>query len=154
MLRPFGRRPDLTVGADPFTSLQREMDRVFESFGRDLGWAGDNGRAMAPSIDVSETDEALEIKAELPGVDQKDVDVTVTDDVLTIKGEKKVERDEKGKSYHVVERSRGSFVRSLTLPFNADPAKTKASFVDGVLTITLPKPPEVEAKVKKIAIGK
>ena len=87
MLHPFGRRADLTTGTDPFTSLRREMDRAFESFGRELGWTGDNGKATVPSIDVSETDEALEIKAELPGVDKKDVDVTVADDVLTIKGE-------------------------------------------------------------------
>ena len=153
-LHPFGRRSDLVGAADPWSSLRREMDRTLETFGRDLGWGGNGGTAMAPTIDVSETDQELEIKAELPGVDKDDVDVTVADDVLTIKGEEKIDRDEKGKNYHVVERSRGSFMRSLTLPFRADPSKTKASFVDGVLTITLPKPPEVEAKAKKIAIGK
>ena len=74
--------------------------------------------------------------------------------MLTIKGEKKQEKEEKKKDYHLTERSYGSFSRSMTLPFEADPGKIKAAFKDGVLKITLPKPPEIKAKVKKIAIGK
>jgi HSP20 family protein len=156
MLRPFGRRSEaLTRGDDPFSAFRREMDRVFESFGRDLGWPSGNQRAgaMAPSIDVSETDKELKIEAELPGVDEKDVEVTVTDNVLTIRGEKKAEKEEKKKDYHLVERSYGSYARSITLPFAAEPGKAKASFKNGVLSITLPKPAEVAAKAKKIAIS-
>jgi HSP20 family protein len=75
------------------------------------------------------------------------------DNVLTIKGEKKVEREEKQKDFHLVERSYGSFSRSLTLPFAVDPDKAKATLKNGVLSISLPKPPEVQAKAKKIAIS-
>jgi HSP20 family protein len=140
-LRPFGRKSD--------------VDRLFESFGRDLGWPGSDVRsaAAAPSIDVSETDSELRIDADLPGVEEKDVDVAISDNVLTIKGEKKAEKEEKKKDFHLVERSYGSFSRSLTLPFAADPSKAKATFKNGVLSISLPKPPEVKAKARKIAIS-
>jgi HSP20 family protein len=121
----------------------------------DLAWPGgaSRGAALAPSIDVSETESELRIEADLPGVEEKDVDVTVADNILTIKGEKRAEKEETKKNFHVVERSYGSFSRSLTLPFAADPSKAKATFKNGVLSITLPKPPEVKAKAKKIAIG-
>ena len=155
-LRPFGRKSDVAVGGDdPFSSLRREMDRLFESFGREVGWPAGEGRAaaMAPSIDVSETESEFKIDADLPGVDEKDVDVVISDNVLTIKGEKKAEKEEKKKDFHLVERSYGSFSRSLTLPFAADPNKAKATFKNGVLSISLPKPPEVKAKAKKIAIS-
>jgi HSP20 family protein len=155
-LRPFGRKSDVALGGnDPFTAFRREMDRLFESFGRDLVWPGgeSRGAAMAPSIDVSETEGELRIEADLPGVEEKDVDVSISDNVLTIKGEKKAEKEEKKKDFHLVERSYGSFSRSLTLPFAADPSKAKATFKNGVLSISLPKPPEVKAKAKKIAIG-
>jgi HSP20 family protein len=155
-LRSLGRKSDVAVtDNDPFAAFRREMERLFDSFGRDIGWpTGDRGTAAtAPSIDVSETDSELRIDADLPGVEEKDVDVAISDNVLTIKGEKKAEKEEKKKDFHLVERSYGSFSRSLTLPFAADPAKAKATFKNGVLSITLPKPPEVKAKSKKIAIS-
>jgi HSP20 family protein len=155
-LRPFGRKSDVRVSDnDPFAAFRREMDRLFESFGRDIGWpTGDNrSAAMTPSIDVSETESEIKIDADLPGVDEKDVDVVISDNVLTIKGEKKAEREEKRKDFHLVERSYGSFSRSLTLPFAVDPNKAKATFKNGVLSISLPKPAEVKAKAKKIAIN-
>jgi HSP20 family protein len=154
-IRPSGRKSDVALGDnDPFTAFRREMDRLFESFGRDLAWpGGSRGAGMAPSIDVSETESEIRIEADLPGVEEKDVDVTVSDNVLTIKGEKKAEKEEKKKDFHLVERSYGSFSRSLTLPFAADPSKAKATFKNGVLSISLPKPPELTAKAKKIAIG-
>ena len=152
------RKTELTpapADTDPFRALQRRMDRLFDDFAGDYHWPFTNGRgAMTPTIDVSETDKEMTVEAELPGVDEKDIDVTLTDNLLTIKGEKKQEKEEKKKDYHLTERSYGSFSRSMTLPFDADPAKIRAAFKDGVLTITLPKPPEVKAKVKKIAIGK
>ena len=156
MLRPSGRKSEMAVGSgDPFTALRREMDRVFESFGRELGWPSTETSAgvMAPSLDVSETDTELKIEAELPGVDEKDIEVVVSDNVLTIKGEKKSEAEQKKKDYHLIERSYGSFTRSLTLPFAAQPEQAKATFRKGVLTITLPKPPEATAKARKIAIS-
>jgi HSP20 family protein len=155
-LRSLGRKSDVAVSDnDPFPAFRREMERLFDSFGRDIGWPTGDRRASAtaPSIDVSETDNELRIDADLPGVEEKDVDVAISDNVLTIKGEKKEEKEEKKKDFHLVERSYGSFSRSLTLPFAADPAKAKATFKNGVLSITLPKPPEVKAKAKKIAIS-
>ena len=141
---------------EPFTSLRRDMERLFEDFSRDLGWGPPTpgGMAMAPRVDVSETDTELKIEAELPGIDEKDVEVVLGDGRLTIKGEKKQEKEEKKKDYHVVERSYGSFARSIALPFEADADQVKASFAKGVLTVTVAKPPEVKAKEKKIPVGK
>ena len=141
---------------DPFGSLRRDMERLFEGFSRDFGWAvpAGAGGTETPRIDVSETDGEIKIEAELPGVEEKDLEVVVSDGRLTIKGEKKAEKEEKKKDYHLVERSYGSFARSIGLPFEADPDQVKASFAKGVLTVTVPKPPEVKAKEKKIQIGK
>ncbi len=139
---------------DPFRSIQNEIDRVFNDFHRGfpLPAASADERRLAPRIDVSETDGALEITAELPGVEEKDVEVTLADNVLTIKGEKKSEKEDKKKDFHVVERSYGAFQRAIQLPFEADAKNVEARFKNGVLKIVLPKPPEVEAKSRKIAI--
>jgi HSP20 family protein len=141
---------------EPFTSLRRDMERLFEDFSRDFSWGPPTtaGTAVAPRIDVSETDSEIKIEAEMPGVEEKDVEVVLSNGRLTIKGEKKQEKEEKKKDYHVVERAYGSFARSIGLPFTADPEKVKASFTKGVLTVTVPKPPEVKAKERKIPIGK
>jgi HSP20 family protein len=141
---------------EPFTSLRRDMDRLFEDFSRDLGWGAPApaGAGKAPQVDVSETETEIKVEAELPGVDEKDVEVVLSDSRLTIKGEKKQQKEEKKKDFHLVERSYGSFARTIGLPFQVDPGQVKASFAKGVLTVTLPKPPEVKAKEKKIPIGK
>ena len=141
---------------DPFGALRLDMERLFEGFSRDFGWGvpAVAGMGDAPRIDVSETDTELKIEAELPGVEEKDLEVVVSDGRLTIKGEKRAEKEEKKKDYHLVERSYGSFARSIGLPFEADPNQVKASFAKGVLTVIVPKPPEVKAKEKKIQIGK
>jgi HSP20 family protein len=141
---------------EPFASLRRDMERLFEDFSRGAGWGPPvvSGVGVAPRVDVSETDTEIKIEAEMPGVDEKDVEVVLSDGRLTIKGEKKQEKEEKKKDYHVVERSYGSFARSIGLPFDADPGQVKATFAKGVLTVTVPKPPEVKAKEKKIPIGK
>ncbi len=141
---------------EPFGSLRRNMERLFEDFSPDFGWGppAAAGVDVAPRIDVSETEGELKIEAELPGVDEKDLEIVLGEGRLTIKGEKKQEKEEKKKDYHLVERSYGSFTRSIGLPFAADPERVKASFSKGVLTVTVPKPPEVKAKEKKIPIGK
>lgn len=141
---------------EPFASLRRDMERMFEDFSRDVGWGppATTGMATPPRIDVSETDTELKIEAEMPGVDEKDVEVVLSDGRLTIKGEKKQEKEEKKKDYHLIERSYGSFARSIGLPFEADPGQVKATFGKGVLTVTVPKPPEVKAKEKKIPVSK
>jgi len=141
---------------EPFAGLRRDMERMFEDFSRDVGWGPPAlaGIGTAPRLDVSETDTELKIEAELPGVDEKDVEVVLSEGRLTIKGEKRQEKEEKKKDYHLVERSYGSFARSIVLPFAADPDQVKASFAKGVLSVSVPKPPEVKAKEKKIPIGK
>jgi len=158
-LRRSGReRGELASSRDiwePFASLRRDMERMFEDFSRDFGWGppAAAGMAAAPRIDVSETETELKIEAEMPGVDEKDVEVVLSDGRLTIKGEKKQEKKEEKKDYHLVERSYGSFARSIGLPFEADPGQVKATFAKGVLTVTVPKPPQVKAKEKKIPIS-
>jgi len=139
---------------DPFTGFRREMDRLFDDFfsGRAMtSWPGD-GSGVDLRFDVAETDKEVKVTAELPGVDEKDVEVTLTDDLLTIKGEKRREQEKKEESYHMVERSYGSFARSLRLPFAVDQSKVDAKFKKGVLTITLPKPAEAQKSAKKIEI--
>lgn len=138
---------------EPFQSLHREIDRLFDQFGWPIGQRGGNGDfRLNPNVDVSETDTALEITAELPGVSEKDIDVTLRDNVLTIKGEKKAETKKEEKNYHMVERSYGSFQRSLTIPFEANADDVDADFENGVLKVTLPKPPDVKKKTRKIAV--
>jgi len=144
---------------DPFSYMQRQMDDLFE----DLTGASRLSKAnrtgmLTPRMDVSETDKELRITAELPGVEQKDIAVTLTGDVLTITGEKRGESESKSGDkepmYHRVERSYGSFQRTMTVPYDIDPAKVDAKFKDGVLTVTLPKPVEVQRQTKQIEIKK
>jgi HSP20 family protein len=138
---------------DPFSTLHRQIDRLFEDFGR---WPALQGLGLGPSaprINVSETEAAVEIEAELPGLDEKDVEVLLNEDVLTIKGEKKDEREEKKKDYHLMERSYGSFQRSIRLPYDVDPGTINAAFNKGILKITLPKPPDAKQKSVKIPIS-
>jgi len=110
----------------------------------------------SPKVDIAESKDAIEVTAELPGVDEKDLDVTLADGMLTVRGEKKSARDEqdKDKNWHVVERSYGSFSRAIPLPFDPDLTKVEAKFDKGVLHIHLPKPAEVAKKQQKIEIKK
>lgn len=133
--------------AAPFTALQQEIERVFDNFG---AWRGFDG-AFTPSMEVTETDKAIEVTTELPGIDEKDLDISLSNDVLTIRGEKRAEKEEKSKSYRLVERSYGSFERSLGLPPGIDAGAIKASMDKGVLKITLPKPATAQAQKIKIA---
>jgi HSP20 family protein len=150
-LMPFGRT-DLARADDPFVVLQRQMTRLFEDAFNLPARGGAAPALLAPSIDVKETDKAIEVEAELPGVDEKDVQVTLENDVLTIKGEKKAEKEETKKGYYMSERSYGSFFRSLEMPIGIDVDKVNASFTKGVLKVTLPKPVGAQAKSKKIEI--
>ena len=142
----------------PLHSLHREIDKVFTDFSRNFGLPhlsptnGEAGAFYSPSMDVVENDQALEITTELPGVSEKDVEVTIVDHMLTIRGEKKAEKKEEKDDYRMVERSYGSFKRSLRLPFEVPADKIEAQFKDGILKVVLPKPPEVEAKTQKVAI--
>jgi HSP20 family protein len=151
--RPWGR-PTLARAGDPFTALQREVDRLFDEFtgGGFFMPASEREVTITPRLDVSETDSTFEVEVELPGVDEKDVEVSLSDNVLTIQGERKREREEKKKDFHLVERSFGSFARSISLPFEVDTSAVKANFSKGVLRVTLPKPETAKAKTKRIEV--
>ena len=143
----------------PVVALQREINRVFDGFWRAFehpfsGWFEGRVGLGAPRVDVAETDAGVEVTAELPGMDEKDIEVAVSNDLLTIKGEKKHEREEKKKGYYLAERSYGSFYRAIQLPAGVDGSKATAEFKKGVLTVTAPRTAEAAAKVKKIAVKK
>jgi HSP20 family protein len=134
----------------PFDLLQTEIERVFDSFN---GWpAAFTERAFSPSMEVVETDNAIEVSTELPGIDEKDVEISVSDNVLTIRGEKKFEKDEKKKNYRLVERSYGSFERSIALPQGVDASKVKAKMTKGVLKVEVPKPAASKAQQVRINV--
>ena len=147
-LIPVGRERGMT---QPFLSLQREIDRLFDDFTRGFpampSFTAGNGNGMLmPSTDVTETDKEIEISAELPGLEEKDVQVNLADGVLTIRGEKKAEKEEKDKNYRLVERSYGSFERQVELPDGVKAEDVKASIAKGVLTVTVTKPAPAQAK--------
>lgn len=134
-------------------SLFHEIEKTFEDFSRRVPFAGmGDGGALAPKIDVAEGKDGIDVTAELPGVEEKDVEVLLSNDMLTVRGEKKVERDEKDKNWHLIERSYGSFSRTIALPYEPDPAQVDAKFDKGVLRIRLPKPADVAKKERKIEI--
>lgn len=140
-----------------FFPIQREMNRIFDDFfrGWDLASPGTaEGRFgfFQPSIDVKHSEKEIFVKAELPGLDEKDIEVLLTDDALTIRGEKRDEKEEKGKTYYHMERSYGFFNRVIPLPADVDQKKVQAQFKNGVLSITLQKTQEEKAKGKKIPI--
>jgi HSP20 family protein len=149
----------------PFESLRRDIDRLFEDFhwrlpfGRtsfdvEPFWRGEISWGNAPAVDLVEKENAYEITAELPGIDQGNIEVNFSDGRLIIKGEKKEEKEEKKKDYYLSERRYGTFQRSFSVPSGVDPDKIEASFRDGVLTVTLPKTAEAQKKQKQIAIKK
>jgi HSP20 family protein len=150
----------------PFESLHREIDRLFEDFGRDLWrtpfrrsyfdmepfWRRELSWSATPSVDIAEKDKAYEVTAELPGMDEKDIEVKVVNGVLTIKGEKQEEKEEKKKDYYLQERRFGSFERSFRVPEGVDADKIEAAFKKGVLTVSLPKTAEAQKAEKKITV--
>jgi len=139
---------------DPFVTFRREMDRMFDDFfgGGALRPAHAGWQALTPAVDIDETDKEMVITAELPGVSDKDVEVSLAGDILTIKGEKRAEREEKNGDSTYMERRFGSFSRSVRLPFDIKDEKVDAKFKDGVLTIHLPKPAELQRAVRRIEV--
>jgi HSP20 family protein len=129
------------------TFINRMQDEVEDMFHRLFEpAAGSAGSAWSPSVDVEETDAAILVKADLPGVDAKDVELTVQNGSLVLRGEKKEEREEKGKNYHRVERFSGTFYRTVPLPAEADVGGVTATSAKGVVTVTIPKKPGAQAK--------
>ena len=141
-------------GADPFVTLRREMDRLFDDMFRGLdGLPGFAGRSASwPSLEVSETEKDVKVTAELPGLDDKDVEVLLAEGVLTIRGEKKSETEDKGR--HFSERYYGRFERRVALPVEVDEDKVQASFENGVLTVTMPKSAKAQERVRRIPLNK
>ncbi len=133
---------------NPFSFLQQEIDRLFEGVTRGFPSfpAFSGAGANLPRMDVSETDKSIEIEAELPGLETKDVQINLSDNVLTIRGERKNEREEKDKDYHLVERSYGSFSRSVELPQGVKPEDVSAEIAKGVLKVTVKKPAPKQSK--------
>lgn len=140
---------------DPFLDLRNRIDRVFDGFfGGDLLRATWPGRdETMPKVDVAETEKALTITADLPGVDEKDVELTVADGVLTLKGEKTAGTERTEADYHMMERSYGAFARSFRLPDTVKMDEITAAFDKGVLTVTLPKGEAPKPEVKHIPVG-
>jgi HSP20 family protein len=136
------------------SDLRREFDSLFDRFFREEWLAPETTgvSSFVPAFDVSETDEEFLVKAELPGVDPKNVEVNLTGNVLTIRGEKKQEREEKTESLHRVERSFGSFSRSFSLPSEVKVDKITATYKDGVLDLKLPKTEPSKKKTIKIDV--
>lgn len=133
-------------GVNLFESFRDEMEDLFDRVVGD----GEAVRAWAPSVDVEETDKEIIVKADLPGVDSKDIDIQVVDNVLTVRGGKEEQKEEKKKNYHRVERFSGQFYRAIRLPAVADANKVAATSANGTVTITIPK--KAEAQPKKIVI--
>jgi HSP20 family protein len=134
---PMWREPGLS-------SLQREIDRIFDTFSG--GFLTHGGSAAFPAVDVAETDREIRIECDLPGLEERDVQLSLMDNVLTIRGEKRSEREEKENLYALVERSYGAFSRSIELPAHVDPNHVKASMHAGVLKIVAPKVEAPNAK--------
>jgi len=137
---------------EDLSTLRREMDRLFERFfGEPIGLERPTGM-WTPQTDVTETKDSVSIKAELPGLEAKDVEVSVSGDMLIIKGEKKQEKEEKDEHRHLVERTHGAFSRMVRLPAPVAADKIKATFKNGVLTVTLPKTEEAKPKAIPVTV--
>jgi HSP20 family protein len=144
---------------DPFKEMEETQGRLARIFGLSPNRAASEGReAMtiaewAPSVDIIEDDKEWLVKADLPEVRKEDVKVTVENGVLTITGERKLEKEEKDKKYHRVERAYGNFLRSFTLPDAADGPRVSAEFKDGVLKVHLPKSEKAKPKAVEVKVS-
>jgi HSP20 family protein len=158
-LRPMARTP---WEGSQFPLMRRDLEQMLAEFfgaaappgARQMQTGASPGMMLMPHIDVAERDREIRITAELPGITPDDVSVTLDDGVLVIRGEKKAEQHDSGTDLHVLERTYGTFSRYLRLPFSVDPSKVEASFKDGVLTIVVPKPEQMQAKSNRIEIKK
>ncbi len=143
---------------DQFQAFRSEVDRLFDSFLggvpalATLRQAFPAAQGVTPTLDVKETDKEVVVKADLPGIDEKDINLTIHDGVLSLRGEKKSERNDERENYHIMERSYGSFQRAIRLPETVNEDQAEARFEKGVLTVRLPKRPEMVKEQKKIQI--
>ncbi|MFM8720122.1 MAG: Hsp20/alpha crystallin family protein [Chthoniobacterales bacterium] len=142
---------------NPIREMESARNRMDRLFGRSLvPWTGDEpftSSEWSPLVDVSEDDKEFTIKADLPEVKKENVHVTIEDGTLRITGERKFEKEEKGRRYHRIERSYGTFERSFVLPEGAKTDKLKAEFKDGTLQVHLPKAPEIQTKAIEVPVS-
>jgi HSP20 family protein len=154
-LIPWNRERSVDVtrrSDDPFWSLHREMNRLFEDFARGFDLAPAFGfEGFAPRVDVRETDDAILVEVEMPGLEEKDFELTLAQHTLTLRGEKRREREEKGAAYRY-ERSYGSFDRTIPLPCEVEADQAKATYRHGVLNVTLPKSESARRNVRRIEV--
>lgn len=154
------------LARDPFNAFREDIDRFFSDYDN-WSWRRLFGRSpfsqtpiaaelsfYAPAIDIAEKKDAFEITAEVPGMEEKDIEVKLSNGGIFIKGEKKSDREEKDKNYYLSERSYGSFDRYFTLPAGVDAERISASFKNGILTVTLPKTPEAQKHEKTVPVKK
>lgn len=144
---------------DPFKTFRREMDRFFDDFWKrpPLGSSltpVEREKAIFPDMDVLENDKIFQITAELPGLEEKDIKVELNNNLLIIRGEKKLEKEDKGNNYYITERSSGFFHRAIQIPTAVDENNIDATMKNGILTITLPKSAEAIAHARQIEIKK
>jgi HSP20 family protein len=148
-------------GERSFAPARRPFDRMFEDFfsapslwsRSPLSSFGEEWRGFSPSLDITETADEIRVTAELPGMEENDIDIALTGSALTIKGEKRAEHEEKGRNFHRIERSYGAFNRTIPLPQGAvDGDNVEATYKNGVLTIILPKLPEAQRSAKRITV--
>jgi HSP20 family protein len=132
--------------------LHREIDRLFDEFAQGIGTNGGQANII-PNIEISETDKAIEVSAEMPGLERKDLEISIEDDTLTIRGEK-TEESQKDKNVQLSERSYGVFLRVLQLPSGIDPSSVQATMSNGILKIVIPKPAKPEPKKIKVKEAK
>lgn len=144
--------PDRWRTEDPFEMLHREIDDLFDGYFRGFGGLG-RRMAVNAGFEVSETDDEIRVKAELPGMEEKDISVELEEDLLVIRGERKEEKETKKRNYHVSEMSYGGYRRSIPLPARIAREKAKAKFKRGVLTLTLPKTEQGKADHKRIPVS-
>jgi HSP20 family protein len=159
---PIRRQDTKTQYADPFTQIRQEIDKVFDSAFKGLGFPSIGlGRELSPmaqtdwlkpTLDIGASDKEYTISVELPGVDENEIQVELVNDTLKIKGEKKQEKEEKERNYYRMERSYGSFQRTLSLPEDADQDDIKAVYKNGVMSITIPRKAASKTEAKQIEI--
>jgi len=154
-LIPWKRKHDEAIPVTRNTEFRREFDDLVNRFFGPDPWLPTRffSQGFTPVVDVSETDTEVVVKAELPGMDPKDLVVDLTGDVLTISGEKKEEREDKSESHYRLERSFGSFSRSLRIPCEIKDEKVEAKFKDGVLSLRLPKAQSIKKKSIEVKVG-
>jgi len=152
----FGGRMPAGQDQDPFAFVQQEMNRLFDDVFRTTGVPAGLGQTegmLSPSMDVRETEKEIQVHAEIPGVQPEDVDITLDEDILTLRGEKKFEHQEERPNFRVMERSYGSFSRSIRLPFKPEGNSIRADVTNGVLSVTIPKPAERQQRQQKIRVS-